>query len=81
MVTSTPWSLCIYIYIFLNLKIIFFEQADPSVVDDSGFFPPPPLKVPQLLSNLFISVINNNEFFFPLFVKSSMTFFEFNQCC
>jgi hypothetical protein len=37
--------------------------------------------VPQLLSNLFISVINNNEFFFPLFVKSSMTFFEFNQCC
>jgi hypothetical protein len=35
--------------------------------------------VPELLSNLFISVVGNNGGFFSFFIKVVMTFFKFNQ--
>jgi hypothetical protein len=49
----------------------FWEQIDPS-----GFFPFS--KVPQLLSNLFISVMDNNGGFFSLFFKDATTFVKSN---
>jgi hypothetical protein len=44
------------IVIFEKSKIK-FGTNQPIVVDDNGFLPPLPLKVPQLFSNLFIKHI------------------------
>jgi hypothetical protein len=56
-----------------------------NVINDTNFFPPPPLKVAQLLSNLFITVIGNNEgfvFYFLLrvpWLSSNLTNFVDNN--
>jgi len=43
----------------------------------NGFFSPSP-KVPQLPSNLFISIVDNNGGFFSLFFKGATTFIKSN---
>jgi len=76
-------KLYIYIILFYHFIFIFyFKQIDPMLLMIVGFFLPPPSKVPQLLSNLFITIISNNgRVSFSLYVKGVMTFFKFNQFC
>jgi hypothetical protein len=68
MLTSIPWSLFIFKVIFTYLYL-FLQTNWLSVVDDSDVFFSS-TKMPQLLSNLFINVIDNNGgFFFHSFSK------------
>ncbi len=64
MLTSTPWSLLFLIKICIF--IFFLKQTNLMSLMTMGCFPPLSLKVPQLLSNLFISVVDNNGVFFIL---------------
>jgi hypothetical protein len=51
-----------------------FEEK---LLDNNGFFSPSP-KVPQLPSNLFISIVDNNGGFFSFFFKGATIFIKSN---
>ncbi len=59
--------------------MFFLEQTNLESLMKVGCFPPPSLKVPQLLSNLFVNVVSNNGVYFSFFIKVVMTFFKSNQ--
>jgi len=50
---------------------------EEKLIDNNGLFSPSP-KVPQLPSNLFISIMDNNGGFFSLFFKGATTFIKSN---